>query len=68
MEFLIPDDLDGEDTLRVEFIMDGQVVDTRFISGDDASVSYDYEGKAGITATVYARINGVATDSQEISF
>ena len=68
VEFLIPDDLDGEDTLRVEFIMDGQVVDTRFISGDDASVSYDYEGKAGITATVYARINGVATDSQEISF
>ena len=64
----MPDDLSDEDTLRVEFLMDDQVVDTRFISGDDATVSFDYTGKPGTSATVYARINGVSTASQEIDF
>ena len=68
VEFLVPDDLSDEDTLRVEFLMDDQVVDTRFISGDDATVSFDYTGKPGTSATVYARINGVSTASQEIDF
>ena len=68
VEFLIPDDMDGEDTLRVEFLMNDQVVDTRIISGDDATVSFDYTGKPGTSASVYARVNGVSTASQEISF
>ena len=68
VEFLVPDDLSDEDTLRVEFLMDDQVVDTRFISGDDATVSFGYTGKPGTSATVYARINGVSTASQEIDF
>ena len=68
VEFLVPDELGGEDTLRVEFLMDDQVVDTRIISGDDATVSFDYTGKPGTSASVYARVNGVSTASQEISF
>ena len=68
VQFIVPDELHGEDTIRVEFIMDDTVVDTLFFSGDDAVVSYDFEGKPGTAVTVYARINGVATDSQVISF
>ena len=68
VEYLVPDELSDEDTLRVEFIMDDQVVDTRIISGSDATVDYDYEGKAGTASTVFARINGMATASQVISF
>ncbi len=68
MEFLIPDEFSGEDTIRVEFVMDDQVVDTKIFSGSDAVVSYDYEGKSGTASTVFARINGIATDSQVISF
>ena len=48
--------------------MDGQVVETKYYSGDDAVVSYDYQAAPGTTATVSARINGVATDSQVITF
>ena len=68
VQFIVPDELHGEDTIRVEFIMDDTVVDTLYFSGDDAVVSYDFEGKPGTAVTVYARINGVATDSQVISF
>ena len=68
VEYLIPDEFSDEDTVRVEFIMDDKVMDTRIVSGDDATVGYDYEGKPGTTATVYARINGVSTDAQEITF
>ena len=68
VEFLIPDEFSGEDTIRVEFVMDDQVVDTKIFSGSDAVVSYDYEGKSGTVSTVFARINGIATDSQVISF
>lgn len=68
VEFLIPDEFSGEDTIRVEFVMDDQVVDTKIFSGSDAVVSYDYEGKSGTASTVFARINGIATDSQVISF
>ena len=68
VEYLIPDEFSDEDTVRVEFIMDDKVMDTRIVSGDDATVGYDYEGKPGTTVTVYARINGVSTDAQEITF
>ena len=68
VEFLIPDEFSGEDTIRVEFVMDDQVVDTKIFSGSDAVVSYDYEGKSGTASMVFARINGIATDSQVISF
>ena len=68
VEYLVPDEFSGEDTIRVEFIMDDQVVDTKIFSGSDAIVGYDYEGKPGTASTVYARINGVATESQVISF
>ena len=65
---LTTDEFSGEDTIRVEFIMDEQVVETKIFSGSDATVGYDYEGKPGTASTVYARINGVATESQVISF
>ena len=68
VEYLVPDEFSGEDTIRVEFIMDDQVVETKIFSGSDATVGYDYEGKPGTASTVYARINGVATESQVISF
>ena len=68
VQFIVPDEVSGEDTIRVEFILDDVVVDTKIFSGDDAVVSYDFEGKPGTAATVYARINGIATDSQVISF
>ena len=68
VQFLVPDDFHDEDTIRVEFLMDDHVVDTKYYSGSDATVTYDYIGKPGTTAIVSARINGVATDSQEISF
>ena len=68
VQFLIPDKFSEEDTVRVEFIMDDKVVDTKIVSGSDASVDYDFEGESGIASTVYARINGEATDSQVISF
>jgi len=48
--------------------MDDKVVDTKIVSGSDASVDYDFEGESGTASTVYARINGEATDSQVISF
>ena len=68
VEYLVPDEFSGEYTIRVEFIMDDQVVETKIFSGSDATVGYDYEGKPGTASTVYARINGVATESQVISF
>ena len=68
VQFLVPDQFHDEDTIRVEFLMDGQVVETKYYSGDDAVVSYDYQAAPGTTATVSARINGVATDSQVITF
>ena len=68
VQFLIPDKFSEEDTVRVEFIMDDKVVDTKIVSGSDASVDYDFEGETGTASTVYARINGEATDSQVISF
>ena len=68
VQFLIPDKFSQEDTVRVEFIMDDKVVDTKIVSGSDASVDYDFEGESGTASTVYARINGEATDSQVISF
>ena len=68
VQFLVPDEVSGEDTIRVEFIMDDNVVDTAIFSGSDATVSYDFEGKPGTASTVYARINGIATASQVISF
>ena len=68
VQFLVPDEVSGEDTIRVEFIMDDIVVDTAIYSGSDATVSYDFEGKPGTASTVYARINGIATASQVISF
>ncbi len=68
VEFLIPDEFSEEDTIRVEFVMDDQVVDTKIFSGSDAAVAYDFEGKSGTASTVFARINGIATDSQVISF
>ena len=68
VQFLVPDELSGEDTIRVEFIMDDNVVDTGIYSGSDATVSYDFKGKPGTASTVYARINGIATASQVISF
>ena len=68
VQFIVPDEVSGEDTIRVEFILDDVVVDTKIFSGDDAVVSYDFEGKPGTAVTVYARINGIATDSQVISF
>lgn len=68
VQFLIPDKFSEEDTVRVEFIMDDKVVDTKIVSGSDASVDYDFEGESGTASTVYARINGEAMDSQVISF
>ena len=68
VEFMVPDEFDTEDSIRVEFVMDGNVVATQYYSGSDAMVGYDFSGKPGTGATVYARINGVATDSQVISF
>ena len=68
VQFLIPDKFSEEDTVRMEFIMDDKVVDTKIVSGSDASVDYDFEGESGTASTVYARINGEATDSQVISF
>ena len=68
VQFLVPDELSGEDTIRVEFIMDDNVVDTGIYSGSDATVSYDFKGKPGTASTVYARINGIATASQVINF
>ena len=68
VEFLIPDEFSEEDTIRVEFVMDDQVVNTKIFSGSDAVVAYDFEGKSGTASTVFARINGIATDSQVISF
>ena len=68
VQFLIPDKFSEEDTVRVEFIMDDKVVDTKIVSGSDASVDYDFEGESGTASTVYARINGEATDSQVISW
>lgn len=68
VQFLVPEEFSDEDTIRVEFIMDEQIVETKIFSGADAAVSFDYEGKPGTASTVYARINGVSTDSQVISF
>lgn len=68
VDFLVPEGFSDEDTVRVEFLMDDKVVGTRIIAGDDITVSFDYENKAGTACTVFARVNGVATDSQVISF
>ena len=68
VEFLMPEELYEEASVRVEFIMDDQVVKVQFYSGDDVSVSYNYEGVVGSAATVYAKFNGIASSSQVISF
>ncbi len=68
VQFLIPDKFSEEDTIRVEFIMDDKVMDAIIVSGSDATVDYDFVGEVGTASTVYARINGEATDSQVISF
>lgn len=68
VEFLMPEELYDEASVRVEFIMDDQVVNVQFYSGDDVSVSYNFEGVVGSAATVYAKFNGIASASQVISF
>ena len=68
VEFLMPEELYDEPSVRVEFIMDDEVVDINFYSGSDASVSYNFEGVVGSAATVYAKFNGIASASQVISF
>ena len=68
VEFLMPEELYDETSVRVEFIKDDQVVDVRFYSGDDVSVSYNFEGVVGSAATVYVKFNGIASASQVISF
>lgn len=68
VEFLMPEELYDEPSVRVEFIQDDQVVEVRFCSGEDVSVTYNYEGVVGSAATVYAKFNGIASASQVISF
>ena len=68
VEFLMPEELYDETSVRAEFIMDDQVIDVRFYSGDDVSVSYNFEGVVGSAATVYVKFNGIASASQVISF
>lgn len=68
VEFLMPEELYDEASVRVEFIQDDQVVNVSFYSGDDVSVSYNFEGVVGSAATVYAKFNGIASASQVISF
>lgn len=68
VEFLMPEELYDEPSVRVEFIQDEEVVDVRFYSGEDASVSYNYEGVVGSASTVYVKFNGIASSSQVISF
>ena len=68
VEFLMPEELYEEASVRVEFIQDDQVVHVGFYSGTDASVSYNFEGVVGSAATVYAKFNGIASSSQVISF
>ena len=64
----MPEELYDEASVRVEFIMDDQVVNVQFYSGDDVSASYNFEGVVGSAATVYAKFNGIASASQVISF
>ena len=68
VEFLMPDELYEETSVRVEFVQDGQVVHVGFYKGTDATVSYNFEGVVGSAATVYAKCNGIASPSQVISF
>ena len=68
VEFLMPEELYDEPSVRVEFIMEDEGVDINFYSGSDASVSYNFEGVVGSAATVYAKFNGIASASQVISF
>ena len=68
VEFLMPEELYAEPSVRVEFIQDDQVIDIRFCSGEEASVSYNFEGIVGSAATVYAKFNGITSASQVISF
>lgn len=68
VEFPMPEELYDEPSVRVEFIKDDQVVDVSFYSGEDVTVSYNFEGVVGSAATVYAKFNGKASASQVISF
>lgn len=68
VEFLMPDELYEETSVRVEFVQDGEVVYVDFYKGTDAMVSYNFEGTVGSASTVYAKCNGITTDSQVISF
>ena len=64
----MPDELYEETSVRVEFVQDGEVVYVDFYKGTDAMVSYNFEGTVGSASTVYAKCNGITTDSQVISF
>ena len=68
VEFLMPDELYEETSVRVEFVQDGQVVDVSFYSGTVASFTYNFEGAVGSASTVYAKCNGITLDSKVISF
>ena len=68
VEFIMPDELYEETSVRVEFVQDGRVVDVSFYSGTTASFTYNFEGKVGSASTVYAKCNGITLDSKVISF
>ena len=67
-EFLMPDELYDETSVRVEFLQDGEVVHVGFYKGTDATITYNFEGAVGSASTVYVKCNGIASPSKVISF
>ena len=67
--FPVPDEMKGEESIRVTFLQDGVMVGVpAACSGNDESVSCTFSGTRGTRATVYAAFNGKPYGEQEIIF
>lgn len=68
VQFLMPEELAEESSVRVEFIMDDKVLETKYMAGSVSMISYDFTGEVGSASTVCAKFNGKTADPQVISF
>ena len=68
--YQVPETLAGKASVRAEFYLDGELVETTFLESPNPEdpIGYDYTGLAGTTLKAYASFDGIRTEEVEITF
>ena len=68
--YQVPETLAGKASVRAEFYLDGELVETTFLESPNPEdpIGYDYTGLVDTTAKAYASFDGIRTEEVEITF